>query len=204
LRLDQAEFLKLATRGRDSYEQKGEDQDKFVTSALELWRRLIEVESFLSPQPVESLALLKSRLEQYCRIDRAIKDERTPSREPYRRRLNNALQSLGDKDRIDTWPICELLGLDGDMKDDEPFGFVIVLRQFSILPVLDVRVKRSDWKDDPQSLLRICRLRGVYKTDLLQRFANLFVRVGVEDERLDMHKRMFQRVAAKLIADEHK
>jgi hypothetical protein len=61
-----------------------------------------------------------------------------------------------------------------------------------------IDIDRAQWYGKRDHYLRICRLRGLYKADLIQKFANLFVRVGLEDYRDDEHRRAFKRCAESL------
>lgn len=107
------------------------------------------------------------------------------------------LNALSDSRRLDTWPLVDLIGLDSQMKDDESNGFVACLRNFSSIEPERIFTSKHLWLSDKSGYLRICRLRGKYKSDILQKFANLFVRVGLEDERDSEHKIMFEQAAAK-------
>lgn len=110
-----------------------------------------------------------------------------------------ALASLGDPKRTDMWPICDLIGLDGQMREDESLGFVAYLRRFRTIPYGRALISKGDWLGARDSYLRICRLRGIYKADLVQRFASLFSRVGLEDERDSEHARVFKHAAEKIV-----
>lgn len=202
LQMSDVEFDQLVARAQSLQDNPTyKDRERNIKLVKTLRQKLSELSALNSQESVCTVYAVKVRLMQFFTIDDILKNSGAPNRERYRSQLNNALQALGDKERLDTWPICDLIGLDGDMRDDEPFGFVVALRQFSLMPVDKIRIKRGQWQNDPDSLLRICRLRGIYKTDLLQRFANLFVRVGMEDERLEIHRSMFERAASKLIME---
>jgi hypothetical protein len=110
--------------------------------------------------------------------------------------IEGALVSL--EDRADTWLIRELIGLDPEMTEGTSYGFVVPLRAFASLAVNRIETDRAKWYGDREKYLRICRLRGIYKSDLIQKFANLFVRVGLEDHRIEEHRRLFKRCAQNL------
>jgi hypothetical protein len=116
--------------------------------------------------------------------------------------LERALGSL--QDRSDTWLIKELIGLDPDMMSDTQHGFVVPLRSISSMPVESVTLDRITWYKQRDHYLRVCRLRGIYKADLVQSFANLFMRVGLEDYRKKEHERLFKRYAERLFPVEAK
>ena len=84
------------------------------------------------------------------------------------------------------------------MVQNTDFGFIVPLRSFSLVPIARIEIDKGKWFQAPDKYLRICRLRGKYKTDLLQQFANMFVRVGLEDQRDDHHRLLFQRCADSL------
>jgi len=113
--------------------------------------------------------------------------------------LLSGLAALSDPRRADTWSICDLIGLDGQMREDESNGFVACLRRFSSMPLDLTYVEKAAWLRDEDGYYRICRLRGIYKSDLVQKFANLFSRIGLEDEREAEHHRIYQQIAASLI-----
>ncbi|WP_374382833.1 hypothetical protein [Dongia sp.] len=120
--------------------------------------------------------------------------ERTRYDEDRRRStLEQALDSL--RHRTDTWLIRELQGLDPEMHSGSEYGLVVPLRMISALPAGAIVLDRAEWYSDPTKYLRICRLRGIYKTDLLQKFSNLFVRIGLDDHRDEEHQRVFKRLA---------
>jgi hypothetical protein len=121
----------------------------------------------------------------------------------YRRSvLSQTLTALGTKDRMDTWPICDLVGLDPEMREDEHTGFVIDLRRFGTVPASIIMPEKRSWLRDPNLYLRVCRLRGIYKSDLVQKFANLFVRVGLADARQDEQRHISDRLVKRLIPEE--
>lgn len=117
-----------------------------------------------------------------------------------RRAVETALNST--MDRVDTWLIGAMIGLDPEMADATTFGFVVPLRAFNLMLATRIETDRSKWYGSTDSYLRICRLRGVYKADLVQKFANLFVRVGLEDYRTDEHRRLMKRCAENLFPGE--
>jgi len=116
--------------------------------------------------------------------------------------LKGGLASVSDPKRHDFWPICDLVGLDGQMREDERDGFVAVMRRFTQIPIEQALINRNDWLNSPNSFLRVCRLRGLYKTDFLHRFASLFTRVGLEAGRDEEHQRMFDLAAARTLKSE--
>lgn len=112
--------------------------------------------------------------------------------------LLGALNGLLDSKRIDTWPICDLLGLDGQMREDEGLGFVACLRYFTTVDYEKAFINKDLWLKDRGGYFRICRLRGMYKTDLIQKFAQMFSRVGLENEREKEHQRVFVHAASRI------
>lgn len=119
-----------------------------------------------------------------------------------RQAVQAALESA--QSRLDMWLISELIGLDPDMMQNADYGYVVSLRSFSLIPISSIEVDKVKWFSSPEKYLRICRLRGIYKTDLLQHFANMFTRVGLEDSRVDHHRMLFQRSANSLFPGEVK
>lgn len=115
--------------------------------------------------------------------------------------LRSGVASAGDPKRVDLWPICDLIGLDSDMREEEADGFVAVFRYFDRLKLELVYVEKGGWLNDPDGYFRLCRLRGIYKTDFLQSFANLFVRVGLDSSRDSEHQQGFERVAKRLMRE---
>lgn len=113
--------------------------------------------------------------------------------------LKAGLASVADPKRSDYWPIFDLVGLDGQMREEELGGFVAALRRFTKIQPSLATVDRSEWLNSQEAYLRICRLRGIYKTDFLQKFANLFIRVGLDAGRDNEHERMFETTAARLM-----
>lgn len=113
--------------------------------------------------------------------------------------LKNGLASIGDSKRNDLWPICDLVGLDPEMREDEHDGFVAVLRRFTQIALDDVLIDRTEWLNRADSYLRVSRLRGLYKTDFLSKFATLFTRVGLEDGRDEEHQRIFGLAATRIL-----
>jgi hypothetical protein len=115
--------------------------------------------------------------------------------------LRSGIASAGDPKRVDLWPICDLIGLDSDMREEEADGFVAVFRYFDRLRLELVYVEKRAWLNDPDGYFRLCRLRGIYKTDFLQSFANLFVRVGLDSSRDSEHQQGFERAAKRLLRE---
>jgi hypothetical protein len=103
--------------------------------------------------------------------------------------------------RLDTWLIRELMGLDPDMAEGTNFGFVVPLRSYSLLPVERIEVDKINWYKKKESYLRVCRLRGVYKSHLIQQFVNLYERVGVDDNRDEEHRHLFKLCAKHLFPE---
>lgn len=112
--------------------------------------------------------------------------------------LKTGFSGVSDSKRTDLWPICDLVGLDGQMKEDERDGFVAMLRRFTQIPIDHVITNKAEWLRLPHAYLRVCRLRGIYKSDFLHRFANLFTRVGLDAGREDEHQIMFELAASKI------
>jgi len=121
--------------------------------------------------------------------------------EPYKE-LQSGIASAGDPKRVDLWPICDLIGLDSDMREDEADGFVAVFRYFDRLRADLVYLEKKAWLSKPDGYFRLCRLRGIYKTDFLQSFANLFVRVGLDSSRDSEHQQGFERAAKRMLRNE--
>jgi hypothetical protein len=166
---------------------------------IALWQAIQGLSS-LSQRPPKTRTgelrpLLERLIEHRCAIER--RDEQQFS--VGQRMVESALTSL--QDRLDAWLIRELIGLDPDMSQGSNFGFVVLLRAFSLLPVNRIETDRSKWYREQNKYLRICRLRGTYKADLVQKFANLFVRVGLEDHRNEEHRRLFKRCAQDLFPE---
>lgn len=115
--------------------------------------------------------------------------------------VKSALSDLIQDSRVDTLPISDLVAAEPEMRTDEDFGFVVDLRRFSVLETAKIQTNRAKWFDEQDHYLRICRLRGVYKSALLQKFANLFVRVGLDDDRRDLNLDIFGRLSIRLVPD---
>jgi hypothetical protein len=113
--------------------------------------------------------------------------------------LRAGLASVADPKRTDLWPLCDLVGLDGQMREDERDGFVAALRRFTQIPPEIALVDRVEWLRSPDCYFRICRLRGIYKSDFIYRFASLFTRVGLDAGRDDEHQRMFEIASARVL-----
>lgn len=116
--------------------------------------------------------------------------------------IYSGLSDLIQDSRVDTWPISDLVAMDPEMRADEDFGFVVDLRRFSVLEAAKIQTNRATWLSSRDYYLRICRLRGLYKSALLQKFANLFVRVGLDDNRKDLNLEMYDRLSKRLVPDE--
>lgn len=114
----------------------------------------------------------------------------------------SSLSDLIQESRVDTWPISDLVAMDPEMRADEDFGFVVDLRRFAVLETAKIQTSRATWLGGPDYYLRICRLRGLYKSALMQKFANLFVRVGLDDSRKDLNLEMFSRLSKRLVPGE--
>lgn len=172
-------------------------QQTVIDRVLQFRNLLLGISNILSNA---SVADLDRTLDQYFSHYESL---RKPNFKNYSRRttLYSALCSIGDRDRVDTWPICDLIGLDPEMRQEEQSGFIIDLRRFSVIPTSQVLVDRRAWMQNPDAYLRVCRLRGIYKSDLMQKFANLFVRIGLDDRRIDEHRHIFDLVAKKLVPE---
>lgn len=164
-----------------------------IVSLWECVRSLDGMRQIPSSSQTDNVKDLLSRLATH----RAIV-ERTFTQTPVncQAMIEKALLAL--QDRLDAWLIRELINLDPEMTHPGNMGFVIPLRSFSVLPVGVVKTTYSEWLKDKSLYYRVCRLRGIYKADLVQKFANLFVRVGLEDHRDEEQRRMFQRCAKDL------
>src|SRR5690606_37343718 len=101
-----------------------------------------------------------TRMEQFF----LVKSSYTGKKIEQEKELLVALNGLLDPRRVDTWPICDLLGLDGQMKEDEGLGFVACLRHFTTLQYDKAFINKDQWLKDEHGYYRICRLRGIYKT----------------------------------------
>ena len=112
--------------------------------------------------------------------------------------IENALQAL--QTRIDTWLIKDLIGLDPDMLEQHTYGYVVPMRLFSRVDTTEILKDKIEWYGDKDKYLRVCRLRCVYKSDLMQRFSNMFSRIGLEDQRDEEHRRLFSRSASAIIS----
>jgi hypothetical protein len=97
--------------------------------------------------------------------------------------------------RLDMWLIRNLIDLDTDMVYAAGFGLIAPLRRFGRIEVGRITLTKDEWYGSKEKLYRICRLRGIYKADLLHNFANLFVRPGLDDGRDAEHQRAFRRYA---------
>jgi hypothetical protein len=113
--------------------------------------------------------------------------------------LKAGLAAVADHKRTDLWPLCDLVGLDGQMREDERDGFVAALRRFTQIPLENALIDKNVWLSSRDSYFRICRLRGIYKSDFLYRFASLFTRVGLDAGRDDEHQRMFDLATARAL-----
>jgi hypothetical protein len=87
------------------------------------------------------------------------------------------------------------------MREEEADGFVAVFRYFERLDLNLVHVDKQAWLKHADGFFRICRLKGIYKTDFLQRFANLFVRVGLDSSRDAEHEQGFERASKRLLRE---
>jgi hypothetical protein len=179
--------------------KSGIDTERISADIILMWHATTELQVLSKrPQPTQATQLrdLLSRLVQH---GSAISQNKFGDPNSCRRFLETALCSL--QDRVDISLIRELIGLDTDMLDSPCFGYVVPLRSFSLLQVEKIDTDRNHWYGNRDHYLRICRLRGPYKFDLVQRFANLFVRVGLEDYRLVEHRRAFKRCAESLFPE---
>jgi hypothetical protein len=147
------------------------------------------------PQPTQAdqlERLIRELVEYKCAIDASAATIETLGKAA----VKAALETV--QARLDMWLITDLIGLDPEMVQNTDFGFIVPLRSFSLIPISQIEVDKAKWFEAPDKYLRICRLRGIYKTDLLQQFANMFVRVGLEDRRDEHHRFLFQRCADSL------
>jgi hypothetical protein len=182
--------------------KSGLDTARVSADIVELWHATIELE-VLSKRPQTTQARqLRDLLPRLIEHGSAISQKTLGDLASRRRLLETALCSL--QDRVDIWLVRELIGLDSDMLELPCFGYIIPLRSFSLLPVEKIDTDRNHWYGNRDHYLRICRLREPYKFDLIQKFANLFVRVGLEDYRLVEHKRAFKRCAESLFPERSK
>lgn len=187
LKLDEADLKENLTN------RAAADSDllKLVDNAILAHRNSRLLEKIKNEIPAEKPA---DSMAQFFEV----KNYFTGSEANQEKELLGALQNILDPKRLDTWPICDLLGLDGQMKEDESLGFVACFRFFTTVQYEKVFVSKDDWLKDQFSYHRICRLRGAYKTDLVQKFAQMFSRVGLEDERDKEHQRIFAHAAKRI------
>jgi hypothetical protein len=186
------------TSSRSATEERRRDQ---VTSVLKLRAALLDLSRLAKVKEPSGLSELDSALSQLFVHQELIANVSQPGPAHRRKIVHEALCGLGARDRLDTWPLCDLIGLDPEMREQEQFGFVVDLRRFSVLPVEKILIDKREWLRHRDSFVRICRLRGIYKADLVQKFANLFVRVGLEDRREEEHRHMFDRASKKLVPE---
>jgi hypothetical protein len=167
---------------------------------LSLWHSVTELACLSAvPNPTQT-DQLRDVLDRFIRYRGVVEPGRGDPAQYHKNMIERALLSL--QDRLDSWLLRELIGLDPDMTQGTQFGFVVLLRSFSLLPVTLIETHREEWYRNKTKYLRICRLRGIYKADLVQRFANMFVRIGLEDYRDQEHKRLFIRCAESLFPGE--
>ncbi|MBB4598922.1 hypothetical protein [Xanthomonas arboricola] len=134
---------------------------------------------------------LHRHVERYC-VSKAVilNQEFKPENE-----LLAAFSSLSDSSRVDYWPMIDLVSLDKEMREDEPFAFVAALRRFTTIPLSQIHLDRTGWLEDRAAYWRACRLRGIYKSDFLSKFASLFTRVGLDAGRDQEQKRVFEHAS---------
>lgn len=141
-------------------------------------------------------------LKYYFDIHEKIDSVQKPGIDYRRSAIFNALNGLAQKDRADTWPLIDIIGLDPEMREDEKFGFVSDMRRFSVMPVDSIVIDRTQWMGNERLYLRVCRLGPSYKMDFMQKFALLFTRVGLDDRRAIEQNRLFNTVSARLAPGE--
>ncbi|WP_313179527.1 hypothetical protein [Stenotrophomonas sp.] len=130
-------------------------------------------------------------VKRYCGArDKVYNNSNCPQKE-----LKGAFSSLSDSDRVDYWPMIDLVSLDNEMREDEPYAFVAALRRFKTIPLSSAILEQKKWLEDKSSYLRTCRLRGIYKSDFLSKFANLFTRVGLDSTRGEDQARAYERAS---------
>jgi len=161
-----------------------------------LWQAVQGLTLLAQPVSVTQTDKIRDLLHRLLEYRTVIQPSSANTIESSRDMIEGALVSL--EDRADTWLIRELIGLDPEMTESTNYGFVVPLRLFARLAINQIETYRAKWYRDKEKYLRICRLRGIYKTDLIQKFANLFVRGGLEDHRNEEHRRLFKRCAQNL------
>lgn len=141
---------------------------------------------------------LRDKIERFCAA-KSVVHGGSPAPE---KELKAGLAASSDPKRVDLWPICDLIGLDGQMRSEEKGGFVAVMRRFTVIPIESSRVDKQSWLSNPDLYLRVCRLRGIYKSDFLNKFANMFTRVGLDAGRDAEHERNCEQAVERLMRAE--
>jgi hypothetical protein len=178
------------------------DIDATIESEIiTIWNAISALESLSGRPATTQVANVRKLLETYVTKGASFSTNLV-SEKSMRALIDSALQSL--QDRLDTALIRELIGLDGDMTDPSAFGYIVPLRRFSLLGIDCIETGRAQWYGRDDKYLRICKLRPAYRFDLVQKFANLFMRVGLEDYRMDDHRRAFKRSSEALFPLEPK
>jgi hypothetical protein len=177
------------------------DRDKSLNQIIRLKEALIELRATTSGNIPTDLNGLRNILNSFFQKYELIKKDGKHSISLRQQLIRTALNSLGDEARFDTCTLSDLWGMEPEMREHENCGFVIDLRRLSIIQFDNVYLQRSQWFKEPLGYLRICRLRGVYKSDLMYKFSNLFVRVGLEDSRRDVHNQIFSHVINRLVPE---
>jgi hypothetical protein len=172
---------------------------KSIAKILELRNAVKGLDDLLGPRSPSSMQHLSELLDRLFPYDELLGTSDKPGPEYRRSVLTKTLTALADRGRADTWVICDLVGLDPEMREDEHTGFVIDLRRFGTIPASKIAMEKRGWLGDQNLYLRVCRLRGIYKSDLVQKFANLFMRVGLEDARQDEQRHICDRLVKRLI-----
>ncbi|HZW12920.1 MAG TPA: hypothetical protein VFF81_06990 [Noviherbaspirillum sp.] len=179
----------------------GADKDA-LARAIELRALILQLHQFSSEKKDNNVDTIRAALSQYFDMHEKVERVQKPGAVYRRGIIVGALDGLAQKDRADTWPLIDIIGLDPEMREDEKFGFVSDMRRFSVMPAENIVLNRISWVKDPNLYLRVCRLGPYYKMDFLQKFAALFTRIGLDDKRGEEQKALFGTVSAKLIPGE--
>lgn len=184
--------------------KKGKDIDQAALDKISEFRSTIVSLSELleGVKPDCDPSKFQSILGQFFNAHEKLEAVQKPGLTYRRSVIFNALNGLAQKDRADTWPLIDIIGLDPEMREDEKFGFVIDMRRFSVMSINSIVLDRMEWVKEEGLYLRVCRLGPSYKMDFLQKFALLFTRIGLDDRRNVEQKSLFNAVSARLMPGE--
>jgi hypothetical protein len=163
----------IARRLDDHLATRTDNADpKKTASIIAIWKAVVAFDRLSQlPNPTQT-EKLPDLLSEFFGHRAVVDTEFNGSAEDRRRAIEGALSAT--QERADTWLIRELIGLDPEMVQEGNFGFVVLLRSYSLLGMDRIETDRGQWYKSTEKYLRICRLRGLYKSDLVQQFANLF------------------------------